>query len=239
MLAHMSSIRTFRRRTQRKAFINFVFIFFALSIFLGRVAFASDLGPSEVGTDHPLLWESKRAEGKQWTEATKKMIAQHGPTLLRGTSDVKEFCPNFFSLSVPQKIHFWSFMISVLTRYESYYNPVVRYIEHNQGVDRVTGKPVASEGLLQLSYQDTLKYKFCDFDWSIDSKLSETDPKKTIFDPIKNLRCGIGILDLQVQKYDKFATDKGAYWAVIMPSHKNNRLAKIAVDVKQLPYCGH
>jgi hypothetical protein len=68
-------------------------------------------------------------------------------------------------------------------------------IETTMGTDPVTGKQVASEGLLQLSYQDVpnygsvLKYPLCKIQWSKDKSLSVTDPKKTILDPYINLEC--------------------------------------------------
>ena len=51
-------------------------------------------------------------------------------------------------------------------------------VETTMGADSVTGKQVASEGLLQLSYQDIpnygalLKYPACKIDWQKDKALT-------------------------------------------------------------------
>lgn len=209
---------------------------------LAQSAFAQEfpLGPSEEGTDQPLMWEAVRgAESKPWTTSTKQMVQQYGSHLLLGTDDMKTFCPNYNSLSVPQKVHFWAYLISAITRYECYYDPAVRYVEPGMGKDAVTGQPVASEGLLQLSYQDALTHPYCnEFDWSIDSKLDPLDKKKTIFDPYKNLRCGIQILNQQVKKYNKIGTNTGGYWAVIIPSNKHSKIKEIVGHLKAVKFCG-
>ncbi|MES2963058.1 MAG: hypothetical protein V4760_04150 [Bdellovibrionota bacterium] len=217
-----------------------------LTIFsLARSAFAFDgtplLGPSEEGTDQPLMWEAKRpADGPQWSVRTKEMIQQYGSNLLLGTDDIKTFCPSYNSLSVPQKVHFWAFLISAVTRYECYYDPAVRYVEPGMGNDPITGQPIASEGLLQLSYQDVLRHPYCnEFDWSVDSKLNPLDPKKTIFDPIKNLRCGIQILNKQIERQNKIGADTGGYWAVLIPKNKHSKITQIVGHLKTVAFCGH
>lgn len=247
MLAHMSCMKNITLQLQQKRFNSFFVssLTLAMTIFcLAQSAYAQEyeslLGPSEEGTDQPLMWEAKRgAEGKQWTTSTKEMVQKYGSSLLLGSDDMKTFCPNYNSLSVPQKVHFWSFLVSAITRYECDYDPAVRYVEPGMGKDPITGQPVASEGLLQLSYQDVLTFPFCnEFDWSVDSKLNPLDKKKTIFDPYKNLRCGIQILNLQVQKYNLIGTNKGGYWAVIIPTNKHSKIKEIVGHLKTVKFCG-
>ena len=187
------------------------------------------------------MWEASRgAEGKAWTAGTKQMIQQYGSHMLLGTDDIKTFCPNFLSLSVPQKVHFWAFLISAITRFECDYDPAVRYVEPGMGTDPITGMPIASEGLLQLSYQDVISFPFCnEFDWNVDKHLDPLDKKKTIFDPYKNLRCGIRILDLQVQRYNKIGTETGGYWSVIIPTNKHTKIPQILGFIKtSVKFCG-
>ena len=218
---------------------------FAIGLAMTCLAYGASaseaLTPAEEGTDQPLMWEAVRgAESIPWSAATKKMINDLGPHLLLGTDDMKTFCPSYNSLSVPQKTHFWAYFISALTKYECYYNPAVRYVEPGMGTDPITKRPIASEGLLQLSYQDVLNHPYCnEFDWSIDSKLKDNDPKKTIFDPYKNLRCGIQILDRQVRLYNKIGTDTGGYWAVIIPKNKHSKISQIVGHLKAVKFCGH
>lgn len=105
------------------------------------------------------------------------------------------------------------------------------------GTDAVTGAQVYSEGLLQMSYQDTQWYTFCEFDWSKDRNLSATDPRKTIFDPKKNLACGLRVLANQIAKKGLIAVTSGTYWAVITPGNKYNKLAEIRALVAKSPGC--
>lgn len=219
----------------------------SLSVVLAVMLFAlfahsqEPLGPSEEGTDQPLMWEAvRKTDGPGWSIETKKLVQQFGTHMLLGTNDMKQFCPNYNSLSVPQKVHFWAFLVSAVTRYECYYNPAVRYVEPNMGNDPITGQPIASEGLLQLSYQDVLRHPYCnEFDWNLDKNLDVLDPKKTIFDPIKNLRCGIQILNTQIKKHNLIGTDTGGYWAVLIPKNKHTKIPKIIGHIKDgVKFCG-
>ena len=80
-----------------------------------------------------------------------------------------------------------------------------------------------SEGLLQLSYQDS-KYHACDFDWSTDRKKSAFDLSKSIFDIQKNIRCGMMIMDKLVKKRGTYIFDSGNYWAVLKPNNKRHKV---------------
>lgn len=91
-----------------------------------------------------------------------------------------------------------------------------------KGWDRATKTFYLSEGLLQLSYSDK-NYYGCDFDWEKDQYKVADDRSKTIFNPYKNLACGVVILERQLKKVGKLYYDK-SYWAVLRTnrqSHKN------------------
>lgn len=99
------------------------------------------------------------------------------------------------------------------------------------GTDPVTGRQVASEGLLQLSYQDVQWAPYCEFDWSVDKKYSDTDARKSIFDPEKITEdCGIQILDRQVAKKSNIALSSGVYWAVLKIGGKYRGIARDQSD---------
>lgn len=101
---------------------------------------------------------------------------------------------------------------------ESGHKRTTRYVESGiSDKDLVTGKANVSEGLLQVSYQDAKLYG-ADFDWSKDKLLSVTDPDKTIFDPYKNLMCGILIFDKLLQKDNDMQAAGARYWSVLRPS---------------------
>jgi hypothetical protein len=206
-----------------------------------------DTGDAPIGVPDPgggssykpygLLWESSRKEGKDWSNYLYKMIPQETPGLIQGADDMDTFCPQYQTLTTNERVNLWALLISAMTKYESGYNPLSRYQETTMGKDSVTGLPVYSEGLLQLSYQDINHYKFCEFDWSKDKNLSATDPRKTILDPYKNLNCGVRILAQQVSKKNRITVGDGAYWAVIKSNSTHHKIPQIAELTKKMPGC--
>jgi hypothetical protein len=170
------------------------------------------------------LWEKARAlDGKSWTNFAAALILAEGSNMLKGTADMTNFCPSYSSLDTADKLNVWVYLISAVTKYESGFNPTSR-MKENLGTDAVTHSQVYSEGLLQLSYQDSLGYKFCnEFDWNADKNLGAKDPRKTILDPYKNLRCGIRILNKIVGKHNLIAFNSGHYWSTLMPKNSSER----------------
>lgn len=194
--------------------------------------------PSE--TVHPLLWEAARSDGKAWTTHTMNVVKNEvASSLMGGTSDIATFCPRYHTLTNHERANFWGMLVSAMVKYESSFKPTLRYKESTMGTDPVTGQHVYSEGLLQLSYQDTQWASYCEFDWSKDKHLAADDPKKTIFDPYKNLSCGIKILARQVTRRGKIAVtgSEGAYWAVLIPNGKYTKVPEIAALTKKMPGC--
>jgi hypothetical protein len=185
----------------------------------------------------PLTWESSVAGSQQWSNYLFNLILTQSPALMNGATDVTLFCSNYAALSNDQRANFWAYLLSEVALYESADNPINRYVETTMGTDPVTGKQVVSEGLLQLSYQDQLNYPFCVFDWAADSKLSPTDPNKTILEPYINLHCGALILNQQVQKHGAIAISSGAYWSTLKLGSQYNKLAQIESATQKLPFC--
>jgi hypothetical protein len=186
------------------------------------------------------LWTSQNApNSSEFTTYAYDAVATYGAHLLNGSSDMSQFCPNFNQLDENQRISFWVFLVSDIVQYESGFVPTDRYRETTMGTDPVTGQPVYSEGLMQLSYQDVQAYPFCDqFDWSVDKNLAPTDPRKTIFDPQKNLVCGIRILNWQVQTQNLIAyANHGQYWSTLIPGGKTSAVSQIETDTKALSIC--
>lgn len=187
---------------------------------------------------YPLLWEAKSASNKAWSEFVYKVIREElANKLMAGTSDIEQFCPRYHTLDNEQRVNFWGLLISAMTKYESNFNPLSRMQETTMGTDPVTKKPVYSEGLLQLSYQDTQWATYCKIDWQKDKNLSPTDPKKTILDPYINLDCGLKIFANLVYKKNAIGVKSGAYWAVIIPGGKYTKLAEIQALTKKMTGC--
>lgn len=193
--------------------------------------------PSSAFKMEPLSWEGSRADAKNWSKYIFEMIRDEAFTDLHKARDIETFCPKYDSLNMEQQINVWAALFSGVAKYESGYSPVSRMQETTMGTDPVTKKPVFSEGLLQLSYQDTQWAPYCEFDWSKDKYLAATDPKKTILDPYKNLRCGILIMARQVRSKGAVVLSSGVYWAVLKSGGKYQQITNIANIVKKLTFC--
>lgn len=186
----------------------------------------------------PLAWESSSyPERKKWSQYLMKLLLEDWNGLLKGADDIKDFCPTYYTLSSNDRANVWAQLIVGMVKYESNYRLTSRMREPGMGTDPVTRKPVYSEGLMQLSYQDQLGYKFCKFEWSKDKFLSPTDPKKTILNPYTNLHCGVGILWRQIARKAEITVGTRAYWSVLKTNHRSNDINSIIKLVKSLPMC--
>lgn len=193
--------------------------------------------PASSGKYEALAWEtSSKPERKNWSNYIFQIVGEEYQSLNRA-GDITFFCPRYNSLSKEQRINAWGQLIVGMAYYESGWSPTSRMTETTMGTDPITGKQVSSEGLLQLSYQDVQWAPYCEFDWSKDKNLSATDPKKTILDPYKNLRCGIKILARQVDRKGEIVLSSGVYWAVLKDGGKYEKLDEIAGYVKRLSFC--
>ena len=152
------------------------------------------------------------------------------------------FRSDYDSLSRTQKINVWGELISAICYYESGWNPTSRMVETRMSTDAITGNQVASEGLMQLSYQDKNSYKTrivtdCKFDWNHDRPLFQNNPKDpniTILNPYYNLEFGIEILAYQIRTYKKIVLTENVYWAVIKKDGKYEKINKIINVVENL-----
>ncbi|MBK8202454.1 MAG: hypothetical protein IPK68_09140 [Bdellovibrionales bacterium] len=193
----------------------------------------------EISTPAPVLeyaslsWEKSHPERRVWSSDVFLLIGEELFLDFDSAKDAKRICPKYESLLRSQKISMWAELISAIAYYESGWNPTSRMVETTMGTDPVTGKQVASEGLLQLSYQDVPNYKAvlkspaCKIDWQKDKELTITDAKKTIFDPAINLVCGLRILANQIQKKGYVILSSGVYWAVLKDGGKYSKVDSI------------
>jgi hypothetical protein len=199
----------------------FLFIFLSLSI----------------QAHEKLIWESPfRPQAEKWSRFVHHLISTEASEILRA-KDWKKFCPRYDSLNFSQKVNAAGQLIAAISRYESNFNPLARFREPGMGTDPVTGLPVYSEGLLQLSYQDVIWAPYCGFDWEQDKQLMLTDPQKTILDPFINLDCGVRILSNQVHRRGLIILGSGAYWAVIKSNSAHQKIPEIESIVSSLKIC--
>ncbi len=132
---------------------------------------------------------------------------------------VGAWCPRFSSLPDVDKRAFWAYLFQALSGAEAGLKPTtnVRHTDPAVAVpDKVSHRMVRSEGLLQLTYEDSDRYG-CDFDWNHDKSLPAHDTARTILQPKNNLLCGIRIMKNQlVDLHEPLLTHK-SYWSTLRP----------------------
>jgi hypothetical protein len=140
--------------------------------------------------------------------------------------DVRRFCPRFYQMQEADKRAFWAYFFQALAGAEAGLKPTTR-VRHTEPevavVDKVSGRMVRSEGLLQLTYEDQERYG-CDFEWQKDKQLPANDPGKSILQPKNNLECGVKILDKQIIDQKKPLTSQTSYWSTLRPGTVSYRV---------------
>jgi hypothetical protein len=197
--------------------------------------------PPPQTSDFKALWSGRHPDAVNWNGYVDEGIERYGQALLKGPADVEDFCPMYHRVGSREQLNFWIQLFAGITKYESNFDPTMRYTESTMGTDPVTGEQVRSEGLLQLSYQDRINYRVpqgvCAFDWQHDKQLGLKDMNRTIFDPKMNLVCGIWILNDQVARKGKIALSSGVYWATLKVGGRYSALDNIKAITQALPFC--
>ncbi len=179
----------------------------------------------------PTPIDVKKADlgGKVWNPDWDVIVEKSIPPVMLSSEvshDVARFCPRFSSMDDTDKRAFWAYFFQALAGAEAGLNPRTR-VHHTEPevakIDKVTGLPMRSEGLLQLSYADGKLYD-CDFDWERDRKLPPNSPAKTILQPRNNLECGVKILANQVIDQHKPLFTRTSYWSTLQPGRKSYRI---------------
>lgn len=209
---------------------------------------ASSRGPAEPGPEPPtpppassplesLGWETGHPERKAWSSQVYELLSGELFADFDAAADASRFCPKYAGLSHDQKATMWSELISAVSLFESGWNPLSRMEEPTLGTDPVTGQPVYSEGLLQLSYQDVRGAPYCRFDWQKDKDLAPNDPARTILDPERNLDCGVRILAAQIRARQSVILSSGVYWAVLKENGRYQKIDEIVARTSRFSFC--
>jgi hypothetical protein len=166
--------------------------------------------------------KAKLGDDETWRPEWDAMIEKALPEELldqKMGNDVHLFCPHFRSMSEPDRRAFWAYFFQALSGAEAGLKPTsnVQHTESQVAVtDQVSHRMVRSEGLLQLTYEDSKRYG-CAFDWKADKHLPEHDPNKTILQPENNLLCGVNILENQLIVHKKPLITTSSYWSTLRP----------------------
>lgn len=178
--------------------------------------------PFDVEGDYHSLWPSS------WSEIVMRAIEDQNSSLLRvdiNESDLEKLnCRSYSNFSREDKIRFWTLFMSSISHFESNFNPNTRFWESSLGK--------YSEGLLQLSVDDSENHDFCDLN-SI-----------TILNPKENLTCGVSILDKQIRGSGKreegeLFPKRYFYWSVLSREVLINKVTTFfkSKSSKILPKC--
>jgi hypothetical protein len=161
-------------------------------------------------------------EGDPWNPAWDAMIEKalpHNLVTRRRAPAVRELCPRYRTMTLANRLAFWAYFFQALAGAEAGLQPTAdaRHTEPQVAViDPVTHRVARQEGLLQLAYEDSLRYG-CDFDWRKDKDLPEHDQAKTILEPRNNLLCGIRIVENQLINQHKRLLSNSSYWVTLRP----------------------
>ena len=192
------------------------------------------------GPQAKISWEKENAARKAWSQYVFNEIETKYLLQLSAAKDVTRLCPRYGQLYKDYQITVWVELISAMAKFESQWKPTMFFRETGLGRDLVTGQTNTSQGLMQVSYQDTLKdFYSCNFDWSKDRYLADNNPKKTIFDPYKNLDCGLKILAKQVRVKGRVVLKKANryYWSVLEEDREKSKVPAILAMTSSLPFC--
>lgn len=174
------------------------------------------------------LWEQKSTDYREWSDHVRRELHTLAPALLNHLpKDSGVYCPNYKNLTLIQREDFWIYLLSAMARYESNFNPDLKYKESFYDNN---GKNVISRGLLQISIESSRGYN-CGF-------ANENE----IHDPFKNLSCGLRILNKWMVN-DGYIGSRvirswrgGArYWSVLRSNGSSQKA--IVKLTKALNYC--
>lgn len=142
-----------------------------------------------------------------------------------------QFCDAWPTMNVDQKKQMYADLLYSIAYPESNYNNLNIYLESTMSKDELTGLPTMSEGMEQLSYQDTKTYgSGCAFDWKKDYKNLKDDidhgrsysahPERDTLNPYLNLKCAMTIIDFHLKISSKeFADSLAQYWYTMNRKH--------------------
>lgn len=167
----------------------------------------------------PLPWDSYNPKGT-WGYALEQALDQPYNSFLLDAppSDMKDFCPKYSSLDKAHKVHFWQALVTQVSDLESSFLP---YCASDEGKYNPNAKGVISSGLVQISI---LSIKAACYQ---SRGCTEIRSQDDLFDPAKNLHCGLGVMSCLVTRGSCLScqdsagawTGIAAYWSTLRAPH--------------------
>jgi hypothetical protein len=166
-------------------------------------------------SDATPLWEGKVAGSRDWSNHLYSELDRLGQDLLDVIpADTATFCPKYKNLNYEQRKKYWIYIISAMAKFESGFKTDTSYTED---FNDSSGANVVSRGLLQISIESSKGY---------DCGMATA---KELHDPLKNLSCGVRILDRWVGrdgriggKIDSKWRGGARYWSVLREGDKTS-----------------
>jgi Transglycosylase SLT domain len=183
-------------------------------------------GPSRPSGYPAAVWES-RPDGRAWTLTAHQAIDTLAPSLLAATpSDIDAFCPGYRATNAAGRRAFYVALLAELARYESNFDPSVRYTE---SFTDNSGQRVISRGLLQISQESANGYG-----------CAITNAEQ-LHDPTTNISCAVRIVARWVERDGVIAgysagAWRGAsrYWS---PLRDRNKLVDLQAALNAQSFC--
>jgi len=188
----------------------------------------------------------------EYSEHVETTVEAQYPRLLElSASRLSRVCPNWSRMERAERREFWSALLWSISGPESGRNRTLVYVEGTMSKDPVTGYQVRSEGLLQLSYQDIVSYKYRggDISWErdreharrdYDSRVKYGTPERTILDAYANLNLGLWIVQRRLLDFDanrNLPDALGKYWYV-MQTRNAEEFGRVLANLRaRLPTC--
>lgn len=167
----------------------------------------------------PLPWDSYNPKGT-WGNAIGEALDQPYNTFLLDSppADMKDFCPKYGALDKAHKVHFWQSFLTQVSDLESSFLP---YCASDEGKYNPDAKGVISSGLVQISL---LSIKGACYQSRGCTEIRNQDD---LFDPSKNLHCGLGVMSCLVSKGSCLSCQDAsgawmgiaAYWSTLRTPH--------------------
>lgn len=198
-----------------------------------------------------LAWTITKNPSKGWQKSyeahIRKVIQNHTDLTELTGKQMRYFNKSWDDLNVSQRLDVLTNIVFCMSASESNHNRLAVFREYGiPGKDAVTGHPIVSEGLLQISYQDEKYYKGqCDFDWPKDKATFTRDLRskgqsfngtgtRSILDGYRNLACGLQIMDTLAKKHKSSSTlyAWGRYWAVMRSERPGFKRFKQCMQTK-------
>lgn len=166
-----------------------------------------------------MAWNS-HPRGPEYTLSILNQLDIHGSELIRmKPPDMGQMCPHYSKFDEGKKKLFWASFFSILSNYESSFNPATQYQESNG---------VISRGLLQMS------------NGSVGGYGCGLAHPHHLHSPYKNFECAIKIMTRNVRRDNRIASGLGGlsrggarYWSPLRSSHSKHG----ALRVRNLRAC--